>query len=253
MSHLHPDLDELWQRPLDSFDPAQQVWYYAITPVGITTLNDMMSRLSEIAQLSKRYTNHCIRGTAISALDEAGFPVHVIMQISGHKSESSIKSYASRMTDGRARSVSAHMFAVTGGAGPSAPYEAPPVPRSRAISVGPVRSKPPSTASATASVADLGCPDTPPVPKFEDALDMTLSQSSSPLMSNSQLDEVMHSLVSGETSLVPADPIRQERSLVPSEDPVNDQERNVNIRTKNRQMNFAPVMNNCVVNISFHK
>ena len=57
-----------------------------------------MKELSELAQLSKTYTNHFLRATAITLLDQNGFEARHIMFISGHKSEGSIRSYSK--TDG---------------------------------------------------------------------------------------------------------------------------------------------------------
>ena len=56
-------------------------------------MGNMMNEISLAASLSKVYTNHCVTSTTISALDEAGIPIHRIMQTSGHRSESSVKSY----------------------------------------------------------------------------------------------------------------------------------------------------------------
>ena len=52
-----------------------------------------MKVISIAASLSKVYTNYCVRSTTISALDEAGIPIHRIMQTLGHKNETSVKSY----------------------------------------------------------------------------------------------------------------------------------------------------------------
>ena len=61
-------------------------------------LGDMMKEISLAASLSKVYTNHCVRSTTISALDEAGIPIHRIMQTSGHRSERSVKSHCDRQS-----------------------------------------------------------------------------------------------------------------------------------------------------------
>ena len=50
-----------------------------------------MSDLSVAAALSKTYTNHCIRATAIATLDQAGYEARHIMTVSGHRNEASIK------------------------------------------------------------------------------------------------------------------------------------------------------------------
>ena len=54
----------------------------------------MMKNISVDAKLSIIYTNHCIRATSVSVLDECGIEARHIMSVSGHRSESSIRSYA---------------------------------------------------------------------------------------------------------------------------------------------------------------
>ena len=66
--------------------------------IGKNTLGNKMKELSELAQLSKTYTDHCLRATTIILLDRNGFEARHIMSISGHKSEGSIRSYSK--TDG---------------------------------------------------------------------------------------------------------------------------------------------------------
>jgi len=46
--------------------------------------------------LSREYTNHSVRATSVTILDCAGFQACHIMAVSGHKSESCIRSYASK-------------------------------------------------------------------------------------------------------------------------------------------------------------
>ena len=61
----------MWQRPLDSFYPDDGSWYYKAS-LGRNTLATMMSKISRQGQLSQQYTNHSIRSTAITVLDEVG-------------------------------------------------------------------------------------------------------------------------------------------------------------------------------------
>ena len=68
--------------------------------VGIKTLGGKMKALSKQAQLSREYTNHSIRAISVTILDQCGFEGRHIMCISGHKSETSIRSYASKTSDG---------------------------------------------------------------------------------------------------------------------------------------------------------
>jgi hypothetical protein len=84
LEKLHLNCEWLWQRPLDAFVPEEQVWY-CCSPLGINTLNGMMPRISRQAGLSNIYTNHSIRATSITIMDEAGMEARHIMRITGHK------------------------------------------------------------------------------------------------------------------------------------------------------------------------
>lgn len=65
-----------------------------------------MSDLSVAAALSKTYTNHCIRATAITTLDQAGYEARHIMTVSGHRNEASIKSYSRDTSTNQKRKMS---------------------------------------------------------------------------------------------------------------------------------------------------
>ncbi|KAK3096570.1 hypothetical protein FSP39_001389 [Pinctada imbricata] len=86
----NPKTDHLFQRPKDSVQNG--VWYNS-APIGERTLNDMMKVISKDAGLSRVYTNHCVRATTITLLSHAGVETREIMKISGHRNESSIRSY----------------------------------------------------------------------------------------------------------------------------------------------------------------
>ncbi|KAL9978416.1 hypothetical protein ACROYT_G015929 [Oculina patagonica] len=74
--------------------------------VGERTLGDKMKKLSIAAKLSFMYTNHSIKATALSILDECGYEARHIMALSGHRSESSIRSYASQTSLSTKRKMS---------------------------------------------------------------------------------------------------------------------------------------------------
>lgn len=81
----------LWQRPKKQTTD-QGEWYDAV-PVGKNTLYDKMKNISKSSGCSKIYTNHSLRATCVTMLDNAGFASRDIMSVSGHKSESSLKHY----------------------------------------------------------------------------------------------------------------------------------------------------------------
>lgn len=79
------------------FSVTESTWYEKAA-LGKNTLGSKMKELSELAQLSKTYTNHCLRATTITLLDQNGFEARHIMSISGHKSEGRIRNNSK--TDG---------------------------------------------------------------------------------------------------------------------------------------------------------
>ena len=60
---------------------------------------------SKELKLSQKYTNHCITATAVTLLDECNFEVRHILRVSGHKSESSIRSYSRRLSEVKQKEI----------------------------------------------------------------------------------------------------------------------------------------------------
>lgn len=94
---LNPGEEALFQRPKRKFSVSDEIWFDR-SPLGVNMLGSMMKEISLAANLSQIYTNHCVRATSVTLLDRAGVPVHRIMQISGHRNESSVKVYCERQT-----------------------------------------------------------------------------------------------------------------------------------------------------------
>jgi hypothetical protein len=59
----------------------------------------MMGQISREFSLSKTYTNHSLRATTVHVLDAAQFPGRHIMTVTGHKSETSLKTYIGYTTE----------------------------------------------------------------------------------------------------------------------------------------------------------
>jgi hypothetical protein len=83
LSNLHPQLDSLWQRPHDTFNEESN--WYQMSRLGVNTINSIMVNISEKAKLSIRYTNHSIRSTSITIMDDAGVEARHIMRVTGHR------------------------------------------------------------------------------------------------------------------------------------------------------------------------
>lgn len=60
--------------------------------------------------LSTLYTNHCIRATCITNLDQRGIEARHIMSVSGHKSETSIKSYSRCVSETNKQEMLYHLL-----------------------------------------------------------------------------------------------------------------------------------------------
>ena len=105
VSHLNPKNEFFFQRPKRVKDVSNDVWYDNMV-VGQRTLGEKMKKLSTDAELSYIYTNHSIRATAVTVLDECGYKARHIMAVSGHKSENSIRSYAARTSLSKKRKMS---------------------------------------------------------------------------------------------------------------------------------------------------
>ena len=57
--------------------------YSSIAVVGKNTLGNLMPKLSHTANLSQRYTNHCVRVTVINKLNDSGLSYEDIATVSG--------------------------------------------------------------------------------------------------------------------------------------------------------------------------
>ncbi|CAC5417042.1 unnamed protein product [Mytilus coruscus] len=85
--------------------PKPTIWYAAQT-IGKNKLASMMSRISEEAGLSIRYTNHCLRATVATGLKRAGVDDRAIMSVTGHRNVKSLDSYIEGPTDKQCRELS---------------------------------------------------------------------------------------------------------------------------------------------------
>ena len=95
LAKLNPSCDALFQYPKRKFIKEDTVWYEN-RPLGKNKLQTMMSTISELAQLSKKYTNHCVRATAITLWSDNDIPGRHIISISGHTNEQSLAHYNRR-------------------------------------------------------------------------------------------------------------------------------------------------------------
>ena len=105
-SKLHEDLNYLWQKPKKSVHYTDALWYDR-QRVGHDPLERFFKFLPEEVKLSSdKYTNHSIRATCITLLDNAQFEARHIIAMTGHKSENTIKQYAKYCPNDKKRQMS---------------------------------------------------------------------------------------------------------------------------------------------------
>ena len=73
LSKLHPEEERIFQRALPGIQKEEKPVWFSKMPLGHVVIGDMLPRISKAGQLSKRYTNHCVRATSIVLLKKAGF------------------------------------------------------------------------------------------------------------------------------------------------------------------------------------
>ena len=92
-SKLPPNATAFYMQPMMNVpvDPTRP--WFKKTPVGVNTLKNMMSKISELAGLPVRYTNHSIRATSTSRMFISGVPEKIVAEVSGHKSLTALRQY----------------------------------------------------------------------------------------------------------------------------------------------------------------
>ncbi|CAG2233781.1 unnamed protein product [Mytilus edulis] len=78
LGKLSPRCIPFFQQPLQYPNPTR---WYAAQPIGKNKLASMMSRISEEASISIRYTNNCLRATVATGLKRAAVHDRAIMSV----------------------------------------------------------------------------------------------------------------------------------------------------------------------------
>ena len=98
-NHLNPELEILFQRPREASSKFQarkdQVWS-CNSPIGESSLGNMMKTMSLAASIIPHLTNHCVRATSVTVLSEHNVEARHIKVVTGQKSTISIESYHAR-------------------------------------------------------------------------------------------------------------------------------------------------------------
>ena len=95
VSKLHPGSPYLWQYPRGGRINYLDSCWYDSRRVGHNPTKGFIKELCKDAKLiSHEYTNHSIRNTCISCLDDSGFEARHITALTSFKSENTIKEYS---------------------------------------------------------------------------------------------------------------------------------------------------------------
>ena len=98
LKNLPPGSTAFYMQPVQKL-PADlyQAWFKN-TLVGVNPLKNTMTKVSELAGLSVKYTNHSLRATSASRMFMSGVPEKIVAEVTGHKSVKALRQYE-RTTD----------------------------------------------------------------------------------------------------------------------------------------------------------
>ena len=105
LSKLPTSSSTLFPKP-KSISNLKNEWYHDKLVLGKNSLNDMMKSISTKAGLSMTFTNHCIRATVVTELNEKGYSVQEIQTVTGHKRPESVSKYIKRTTPTKKQKMS---------------------------------------------------------------------------------------------------------------------------------------------------
>lgn len=105
---LHPNFNHLWQRPKRGIIHYTDDLWFDNVRVGHDPIENFMANLSKEAGLSCRYTNHSIRCTVMGLLGEK-YEGQIVIGLSGHKSEQTVKQYIKCLPAKKKREMSEYL------------------------------------------------------------------------------------------------------------------------------------------------
>ena len=119
---ISSSMDCLFQRLRElsgKFKPENETVWYCNSPVGESTLANMIKTMSTAAGITPHLTNHCVRATAVTVLSDHNVEARHIKAVTGHKSDSSTESYNARASFHQKENMSNILSAFVSGEEPS--------------------------------------------------------------------------------------------------------------------------------------
>lgn len=91
----------------------EEIWFTskAVKPYQFTKF---MRDISKNAKCTRVYTAHCLRATSIQAMNDSGHELRHIMLFTGHRNESSIRSYSRDATSKQKANISSTLSSLSG-------------------------------------------------------------------------------------------------------------------------------------------
>ena len=128
ISHLNPEMEFLFQRPRvvsSKFNPEADTVWFCNSPLAISYLSSMMRTISLNAEINPPLSNHCVRATSVTILSDANVETRHIMIncITGHKSDTSIESYSTKLSFQQKEKMSAILSSFVGGENFNIPHQ----------------------------------------------------------------------------------------------------------------------------------
>ena len=102
---LNPNCQALFQTPNKHFKKEGSQWFRN-EPLGKNKIAKLMENISLKAELSEKYTNHCIRASTVTSLFQRGVDAKQICEITKHKDERSLTHYISQTSSAQKRHCS---------------------------------------------------------------------------------------------------------------------------------------------------
>ena len=99
LEKIPPNVCGLFPMPLKKVREEDKYWYCCNKMVSHNELGRFMKKISNAANLSRIYTNHCIRSTVVCQLKESGMSNDDISSVTGHKNSESIQRYVRKRRD----------------------------------------------------------------------------------------------------------------------------------------------------------
>ena len=113
LDHLNPTSEALFQKPRDDqsqkFRPADDKVWCCNSPVGSSTLDNMLKNMSSRAGIEPHLTNHCLRATAVTVQSDHNCETRHIKFVTGHRSDQAVESYNDRPSIEQQKKMS-HVF-----------------------------------------------------------------------------------------------------------------------------------------------